>query len=176
LYNLVQHGTKVTLFAGNHDYWAGKYLAREVGLDLEPGGRTVEHQGVTMFIHHGDGFYPGDRGYRLLKRVLRSRIAIALFRLLHPDAAAWVARITSRTSRKHLAKPDFDRRNIEAFRAVADRLFADGYGAVVFGHAHVPLVERRPGGTLVVPGDWIAHNTYVLLENGTFTLHSWPNE
>ncbi len=55
LYNLVQGGTRVVLFAGNQDYWLGPYLSREIGIDIELSCRAEVHQGVKMFIHHGDG-------------------------------------------------------------------------------------------------------------------------
>ena len=52
----------------------------------------------------------------------------------------------------------------------------DEYDAVVYGHSHVPLVEKRSNGTLVLLGDWIIHDTYVILENGEFTLHTWKDD
>ena len=175
LYNLVQAGTNVVLFGGNHDYWYGLYMTRDVGVDLEPDGRVVTHQGRRLFIHHGDGFYPGDHGYRIMKKVFRSRTAIWLFSLLHPDFASKIARITSKTSRTYLTPSDFMERNKHSFQAIADRHLAAHHDcdAVVYGHAHVPLIEERDGGTLVILGDWIVHNTYVELEHGRFTLRSW---
>ena len=176
LYNLVQSGTKVVLFAGNHDYWLGPYLSREVGLDIELDSRTVTHQGLNLFLHHGDGIYPDDHGYRFLKKVLRNPLAISLFRLIHPDCAFWLARNTSKTSRNYLAPPGFDDKNRESFRKAGDAHLARGCDAVIFGHAHIPLIERRPGGSLIMLGDWIEHYSYILLEDGQFTLHSWEQE
>jgi UDP-2,3-diacylglucosamine hydrolase len=173
LYNLIQSGTKVIFFAGNHDYWAGNYLAQEVMLDIERNGRTVEHQGRRIFIHHGDGFYPSDHGYRFLKRILRNPFSIFLFRLLHPDFASWIARVTSKTSRNYLTPKDFEEINRNTFRKIADDRLGTDCDAVVYGHAHIPLVEARPHGTLVILGDWITHSTYVLLKHGEFTIHSW---
>ena len=43
------------------------------------------------------------------------------------------------------------------------------YGSII------RMVENRPDGTLVLLGNWITHNTYVLLENGKFTIHSWES-
>jgi len=177
LYNLVQAGTKVVIIGGNHDYWLGSYISGGVGLKIEFDEVVVEHQKQKIYIHHGDGLYPNDDGYRLLKKVLRNKVSIYLFRLLHPDLALWIARITSKTSRHYLAPPDFEGKNIILFRNIADERLKDGYDTVVYGHSHVPLVENRPNGTFVLLGDWINYNTYVFLENGTFTIHSWePNK
>ena len=70
LYNLVRSGTVVTLFGGNHDYWIGPYLRDSVGLNIVPDELVVEHQGQKIYMHHGDGLYPYDRGYNLLKKLL----------------------------------------------------------------------------------------------------------
>lgn len=176
LYNLVQAGTKVVIIGGNHDYWLGPYISSSVGLQIERNKAVVEHQSRKIFIHHGDGLYPHDNGYRLLKKVLRNKVSICLFRLLHPDIALWIARISSKTSRYYLAPPDFESKNITLFRNIADERLKDGYDTVVYGHSHIPLVENRPNGTLVLLGDWINHNTYVFLENGTFTIHNWESK
>lgn len=173
LYNLVQAGTKVVIFAGNHDYWLGPYLKNHVGLEIETDGRTIRHQGRNIFVHHGDGFFPGDHGYRLLKKVLRNPVSIFLFRLLHPDFAARIARLTSKTSREYLTPPDFMELNRAAFRDIADRHLDNNCDAVVYGHAHTPHIEQREHGTLVMLGDCIDSCSHVILEDGQFTLRDW---
>jgi UDP-2,3-diacylglucosamine hydrolase len=173
LYNLVRAGTEVVILAGNHDYWLGKYLSDEVGVKIELGDVIAEHQGRKLYIHHGDGLYPDDHGYRILKKVLRSRISIALFRLIHPDAAAWIARKTSHTSRYYLSPPVVNEKSAARFRPIADERLKDGYDAVLYGHTHVPLLEKRDTGTMILLGDWIKHSTYAILEKGTFSLRNW---
>ncbi|MCE5251932.1 UDP-2,3-diacylglucosamine diphosphatase [bacterium] len=174
LYNLVRSGVIVTLFAGNHDYWLGTYMEKSVGVTIVSDEASVEHQGHRLFIHHGDGLYPDDHGYRFLKKILRNRAAIFLYGLLHPDLAYNIAHLFSKTSRNYLAPPPGrDELYAGLFREIADRRLKEGYDAVVYGHCHVPLVERRGNGTLVLLGDWITHNTYVFLENGEFTLNTW---
>jgi UDP-2,3-diacylglucosamine hydrolase len=174
IYRLVRSGTKVTLLAGNHDYWFGPYFRKGIGVTLAPDAVEVDHQGLRLHIHHGDGLYPHDHGYRLLKKILRNRVSITLFSLIHPDLAHWIARITSTSSRRWLTPPaGEDERAAELFRPIADKRLEKGFDAVVYGHCHVPLVEKRPGGTLVLLGDWLTRFTYVLLECGEFTLHRW---
>jgi UDP-2,3-diacylglucosamine hydrolase len=174
LYNLVRSGVRVTLLAGNHDYWFGNYLRNGIGVEFAPGEVIADHQGLRIYLHHGDGLYPKDHGYRLLKRFLRNRAIISLFRLIHPDLAHRIAALTSTTSRTILApRPGRDDEYAALFRLIADRRLAEGYDAVVYGHSHVPLVEKRDGGTLVLLGDWLTHCTYVTLEGGAFTLRHW---
>jgi len=178
LYNLVQSGTEVTLFAGNHDYWLGHYLQNDVGVTIKTDEAVISHQGFTLYLHHGDGLYPHDYGYRLLKKVLRNKISVFLFRLLHPDFARWLALLTSKLSRAFFAPPmeakDIER-FIHLFRDIADRRLNEGYEAVIYGHSHIPLIEQRQNGTMILLGDWITHNTYIVLEKGEFSIHSWKS-
>lgn len=175
LYNIVQDGTRVSIFAGNHDYWLGPYLRDSVGMRLVSDSLTVEHQGKRLYIHHGDGLYPHDHGYRMLKKLLRNRLSIAMFSLIHPDLARGIARLTSATSRRFFAPPPEDKnRNLGLFRDIADnRLAADEVDAAIYGHSHIACMEERPGGTMVLLGDWLEKNTYVTLEDGRFSMHSW---
>jgi UDP-2,3-diacylglucosamine hydrolase len=176
LYNLVQTGICVSLLAGNHDYWFGPYLRDQVGLNLQPESLIVEHQGLKLYLHHGDGLYPGDHGYRLLKRILRSKLSISLFSLIHPDLARRIAEITSKTSRQYLAPPPGrDEWYAGFFRTIADKRLSEDYNAVIYGHSHVPLIEDREKGKMILLGDWISHMTYVVLENGIFTINSWKD-
>ncbi len=174
LYALVRSGMHVTLLAGNHDFWFGSYLRDGIGLAAYPDELTVEHQGLRILVHHGDGLYPADHGYRLLKRVLRNPVSIALFRLIHPDLARRIASVTSKTSRKYLAPPPGrDEHYAALFREIARKKFNEGYDALVYGHSHVSLLEHSTEGALILLGDWITRSTYCVLENGHFSLHEW---
>ena len=177
LYNLVRSGARVTLLAGNHDFWFGSYLRDGIGIELAPDAVVADHQGMRLYIHHGDGLYPDDHGYRMLKKILRNRLTITAFRIIPPDLAHRIAAFTSTTSRRFLAPPPMrDDYYAELFRGIADSRLALGYDAVVYGHSHVPLVEKREKGVLVLLGDWLSRFTYVILENGSFTLHRWEGK
>ncbi len=173
LYNLVRSGVEITLFCGNHDYWLGPYLTDSIGLSVVEDGKVVEHQGRRLYMHHGDGLYPDDHGYRILKKVLRSKISIFLFRLLHPDFARKLAMISSKSSRTLLAPPKKDEIFAELFRKIADERLHGGYDAVIYGHSHVKMLEKREKGIMVLLGDWVRHNSYLVLEEGEFELHDW---
>lgn len=170
LYDLISSGTDVYCVGGNHDFWLGSYLSDEVGIVLVQGPMEVKHQGVHLYIAHGDGLWEKDVGYQILQRVLRSPLSIALFRLLHPDLGAWIAQVVSRTSRNQMSESKFLRLK-ESYRAFADTKLEAGFDAIILGHLHVPLLERRTSGILVILGDWTRHCTYAKLENGALSLH-----
>ncbi len=172
LYNLVQSGVKITYIVGNHDFWVGDYFSKELGVYVAKEPVTCTHQGKKMFLHHGDGLYSGDHGYKLLKKVLRSTLCIKLFSIIHPDVGAWIARLCSFSSRKFLAKPPpVSSHPSDIFKTSASQKFREGYDAVVFGHCHIPYIETTDDNkTLLIIGDWIHHFTYGVLENGKFRL------
>ena len=172
IYNLIQSGTRVFYIGGNHDWWIGDYLQNEVGIVISREPMSCNHQGKRIYLDHGDGLYRGDYGYKLLKKILRNPVSIKLFRLIHPDLGAMIARLTSRSSRQFLAQPPPNvSKPSENFRSFAEHKFALGYDAAVFGHCHIPFIDTTEDHkTLIILGDWIHHFSYAVLENGRFRL------
>jgi UDP-2,3-diacylglucosamine hydrolase len=169
LADLVDSGTETAYLGGNHDFWCGSYLNREVGLRVHQHPIRVEHQGRRIFLAHGDGLGPGDTGYRMLKAVLRNRVAIGLYRLIHPDIGVPLAHAVSKLSRQHTK----DREQILRllWRHVVAPQYESGDDAVIVGHIHDPthLRDSRNRDFLII-GDWIKHFTWVRLEDGAFCL------
>src|SRR5258705_1256731 len=94
-------GIPVTYIGGNHDFWIGNFLSRELDVAFTDQPLPLSLQGPKIFLSHGDGLGPGDLGYKLLKRVLRNSLAKALFRWVHPDTGIPIAAPTAHTSRRH---------------------------------------------------------------------------
>jgi UDP-2,3-diacylglucosamine hydrolase len=161
-------GLPVTYVGGNHDFWIGEYLARELDVSFTDRPCPLSLQGRKILLAHGDGMGPGDHGYKLLKRVLRNRVARALFRWIHPDIGIPLATATSHTSRHHAPRPS--RTDEELYERIARPWYAEGFDAVVLAHYHIPVHRKERQGELVVLGDWIERRSYARLENGVFTL------
>jgi UDP-2,3-diacylglucosamine hydrolase len=165
---LRRRGVPVTYVGGNHDFWIGDYLRRELDLTFTDSALTLDLQKRRIFLAHGDGLGSGDRGYKVLKGVLRNGIARGLFRLLHPDLGIPLASVFSHTSRRHAPRPD---RSEEALlERIARPRFRDGYDAVVLGHFHNPVHRQEEGKDLLVLGNWIERRTFARLQNGAFSL------
>lgn len=170
LASLVEHGVRVSYVVGNHDFAAGRFFRDELGIELHHGDAELEAGGTRIAVCHGDGLAPRDGGYRLLKRVIRHPLSIALFRVLHPDAGFALARLVSRQSRGFTAAKDYGAS--DGMREEARRRIAAGAGLVVMGHRHKPALEAIDGGVYVNLGDWMSHFTYGIFEDGTMTLHT----
>lgn len=169
LRDTVDAGVPVTLMGGNHDWWGGRFLREEIGLEVlrDPVVRTLA--GRRTLIAHGDGLGRGDLSYRVLRVVLRGRITRLAFGILPPavgDAVA--ARVSSTRGRWEVESPVARTRSRELEAWASEALRADPeLELVVLGHTHIPLLrEVSPGRWYVNAGDWVRHRSYLVLEEG----------
>lgn len=138
----VRSGIEIHLVVGNHDFWAGDFLGRTIGLTLHHDPIEIELGGNRVYLCHGDGLNPHDRGYLMLKAIIRSRIVIWLTRLLHPDFVMWVAHAVSKLSRKSVSVAGKLRED-EGIQRFALKKLRDGADIVIAGHSHQPHDETH---------------------------------
>ncbi len=169
LRDIVRSGVPVTLMGGNHDWWGGPYLRDVSGVEFldHPVQRTIA--GHRTFLAHGDGLGAGDHGYRLMSRVLRSRVTRFAFGLLPVAVGDRIAGGVSNTEDRwdqwgHRQKARSDA--LEAF--AVERLEEDPeLDLVLLGHTHLPILREVASDRWYVnSGDWVFHQSYVVLEEG----------
>jgi UDP-2,3-diacylglucosamine hydrolase len=172
LYELREAGCQVGFTGGNHDFWMGDFLKRELGCSVADEWLELELQGKKVCMAHGDGLIRGDTGYKLLKKILRSKLNIALYRLIHPDIGIPFATLCSRLGRQ--ASPE-EMKNIvdRLFEEVALGRFQKGFDLIVLGHVHLPYEKSHDSKAMYVVGDWIENLTYLVMENGRVTRKIW---
>lgn len=169
---LVEKGVEVTFITGNHDFHIGSFLEQQVGLNCRDSEHSTVIEDKRFFLGHGDGYAASDRGYRVLKKVIRNRVSKALFKNLIPaDMGMWMAAKTSGTSRKVMAKPVNDWR--EEYYQFACSRFDEGFDYVLLGHIHFPEIRDSEKGVYMNCGDWISHRSYGLYHNGELSLNYW---
>ncbi|MBD3162320.1 MAG: hypothetical protein GF346_08270 [Candidatus Eisenbacteria bacterium] len=174
LSDIVRSGVPTLYFGGNHDFWAGTYLRDELGLSVSDTPQTLTMQDRRLFVAHGDGLGKGDLGYRILKKVLRNRVCIALYRSIHPDLGIPLGYRVSATSRRHTEPREVILPKL--VRDIARPKLAAGHDGVVIGHIHEPVHLGLAEGEFLVIGDWLEQFTYLVLENGRFTLYRWRED
>ena len=176
LAELVDSGVRIRLVGGNHDSWGGAFLREEVGLELIDGPVITDVGGRRTYLAHGDGLGSGDLGYRILRTVIRSRPARLAFRNVHPDWAAGLVRLVSRTESRH-DQPENGRSRAAQLAEHAREVLEENatVDLVALGHCHVPeLTEISPGRHYLNTGDWIHHCTWASVGSGGVRLHRWP--
>lgn len=174
LASMVEHGIKIHYVAGNHDFWLKDFFPNDLGIPIykDPFGMTL--RGKKFYFHHGDGLALNDTGYRILKKILRSRLSVFLFSLLHPDWTAPIARGSSRSSRKYTGHKDYG--ETDGMIKFSEEKFAEGYDVVIMGHRHKPLEHRTENGVYLNLGDWISYNTYAEFDGTKIKLKEWKSE
>jgi UDP-2,3-diacylglucosamine hydrolase len=170
LARLREAGIPVMWIAGNHDCWGGDLLREDAGIDYQAGSWTGTVAGWRTRFDHGDGLREvEDRRYRALRAVLRQRWAIRAFRWIHPDLGTRLALGSSHASRTYRARDGG-----EGLRQVASRELARGdLDLLVFGHSHVPHLERLDGGVYANPGTWMDDTTWLSVAEDAVRLHRW---
>lgn len=169
LKEIVDGGVPVTLVGGNHDWWGGSYLRDEVGLDFLPQPRRRNVAGWHAFLAHGDGLGVGDPGYRVLKRVLRSPVTRFAFGLLPVGVGDRIADGVSNTEDRWDQWGERQEARSAALEAWAvEKLNAEPeLDLVLLGHTHLPMIrEVEPDRWYVNSGDWVFHQSYVVLRDG----------
>ena len=172
LAELREQGVEVLLVAGNHDCWGGEVLRRDVGIRYHVGLWVGSVAGWRARVEHGDGLRPHeDRGYRMLRRVLRHRAAVAAFRVIHPDLGTWIASGTSHTSRRHAPRDEGGVLRAVAVEALAQDPALD---LLLLGHSHVAQLVRAPsGGVYANAGSWLDEPTFLRVSAGRIELRRW---
>lgn len=177
LAHLVDAGIPVTMAGGNHDAWGGRFLTEHVGIAYHVDPFHTVLGGRRALVAHGDGLGRGDFKYRALKAVIRSRVAIGAFRALHPELGLRLARAVSNTHEK--SDEDLSAEGRSAFLSAwaSDQLDADPSLAwVVCGHSHLPVLrEHSPGRFYLNAGDWISHDTYIVVSAAGAELRKWES-
>jgi len=171
LRKLREQGVEIRMLRGNHDFWINSFFEEELGIPLNDDYLDIELDGKRFYISHGDGLAEDDKGYRLLKRILRSPFNIKLFRLIHPDLGHALATFSSKLSRDH--GPGRDDR--EDYARFARTLFQKGYDCVVLGHTHAPALLHEGRHVYLNTGDWMTVFTYGKFSGGELTLEHWPH-
>lgn len=172
LAELRDSGVDVLWVAGNHDCWGGEILREDVGVSYNLGPWEGSIAGWNVRIEHGDGLRDReDRGYRMIRPIMRHPIAIKAFRMLHPDWASRLAHGSSNASRNYRARDEG-----RGLRAYAKKQLeeASNLDVLVYGHSHVAALEQMENGRIFAnAGSWLDAPTFLRLTDEAVELRQW---
>jgi len=77
----------IAIVGGNHDRWGDDFWERDLGALYHPRELRFRIGRRETVAIHGDGLTDTRRSARILNSILASDVALAAFRLLHPDLA-----------------------------------------------------------------------------------------
>lgn len=165
---MIESGIEVHYISGNHDFWLGQFLEKEVGLIIHKDYYETTEDSQRLFMIHGDGLSPSDWRYRILRRILRNKINIWLYQKIPCDIGIPFAKYVSKSSALH--SEGSISRFVKDYEIYAEKKIKDGYDAVLIGHTHCPQRMELNGGIYLNTGDMIRNFSYARLDNGELTL------
>lgn len=164
LAKLTDKGIKITLFKGNHDMWMFGYLKKECGVDIVSDQLIIERNSKRIFMHHGDGLGKGDKSYKILRYIFRSKLCQWLFARVHPNSGIALAEFLSRRSRisqknRYNAYLGDDKEQLTGF--CLEELKKQHVDYFVFGHRHLALDIALGNDTKYInTGQWLEKMPY----------------
>ncbi|MDZ7314983.1 MAG: UDP-2,3-diacylglucosamine diphosphatase [candidate division KSB1 bacterium] len=173
--SLMSKSIPIHYLVGNHDFWLNSFISEEIGLIVHADDFSFQYDGLRIYVRHGDGLLKSDHGYRLLKKILRNRLSINLYRAVHPDIGIPLALYCSGLSRKAGEKNGKDYRD-DDYRDFAFQKIEQGYQVVILGHTHVPALAAYQNGVYLNPGFWGKNFTFAVLDDGAAKLFRWDGE
>ena len=169
LRELSECGVKISLVAGNHDFWLGDFFSQDLNIAVHNQPIDMMLNGKRFYIAHGDGLNRKDVGYHFLKFILRNPVAYTLCKLMHPDVTFALARWCSTLSRSKRPDQDIQEPYIERAR----ELFIAGFDCVIFAHTHNPVKLNENRHIYINLGEWINRCTYAEYNEGKLDLKTW---
>ena len=129
-------GIEVYFIAGNHDFWIGKKFQSVITKSFLSDQILCEGN-KRIYVTHGDGILSWDKGYRLLKFILRSKIFRFLYSLLPKNIALKVAnRISYERKDSHKINNDKLEKIHSELIQYSRSKWNKGCDIVIMGHYH----------------------------------------
>jgi len=172
-------GIKIWFFKGNHDMWVNDYFTKEMGIRIVSDELVIERNGKTFFLHHGDGLGPGDKKYKILRKIFRNPVCKWLFSLVPPVIGMGIARGWSKNSRAASSAEEVFQGEDNEWLAVyaKEQLRIRHYDYFVFGHRHLPLqIDLGNGSIYVNTGEWLNFNSYAVFDGTELSLKYFGKE
>lgn len=166
-------GIPIHIFTGNHDMWLFDYLEEEINATIYREPIEVSLKGKRFFIGHGDGLGPGDKGYKIIKKIFENKICQWLFERIHPNLGISIAEYWSEKSRIANGQKDEtyhgEKEWLTQFCKEKKKTIEVDY--FVFGHRHLPLEEDLGDNTSYINlGEWVNYNSYAVFDGEKLEL------
>lgn len=166
---LRQHGVEVHFVLGNHDYWVLEFIQGLVS-KVYFSDFLLETHGKRFFITHGDGLLSWDKGYRVLKAIIRNPVFIMAYRWLHPNLGYRFADWISRRGRYKEHSEEYNRRVMDELTVHAENHFQDNIDYFITGHYHQAVEKEIGAGKLIILGDWIRLETFAIFDGNDLSM------
>ena len=152
--------------------WMFDYFEKELGVIIHKHKIIQEYNNKKFLIAHGDGLGPGDKGYKMLKKIFANKFCQWCFARLHPNFGIGLANFFSRKSRQHTQEDHFLGEDKEWLVTYCKKkLKEDNYNYFIFGHRHYPIdFSLNEEARYINLGEWISDSNYAVFDGEELEL------
>lgn len=168
LEHLAEKGHRITYIIGNHDFAHKDLFEKQLGITVSSGMIEKTIYNKKFFLAHGDGLVENDRGYLILKSIVRNKKLQALYSKLHPNIGIGLARYFSKKSRHYTNGRDYGEQ--DDLLQFAKKKISDGIDYVILGHSHRFVFEKIGNGFYINLGSWLIKPTYGKFDGKNFEI------
>jgi len=177
LAQMTDDGIPIYFFKGNHDMWTFGYLEKEIGLTVIDEEWVGKIHDKTFYVHHGDALWKGEKTYKLIRKIFRSKLAIWLFHRIHPNFGVKLANMLSKKSRNKNSQLDHIKIPLEQefqYQFAQEHIKTNPIDFYIFGHRHNPMeVTIGAHSKMINLGDWVSHFTYATFDKHEVSIHTY---
>lgn len=176
LAELSDQGIELHVFVGNHDLWMFGYFEKELNAKVHFNPIKVNINNQSLYVGHGDGLGPGDKGYKRLKKIFTNSFFQWCFHWLHPNIGVGLANFWSSKSRAQAnnVEQKFLGEKEWLWQYAQHHEKKEHHDYYVFGHRHLPLnLEVGEKSRYINLGEWISQYTYAVYEEDELRLKTY---
>lgn len=173
LASIVDRGTKIHFFTGNHDQWIGDYFKKEIGMIVHTQEIEANIDNKIFLLAHGDGLDKSDKNYLFMKKLFTSKFIRILFASIHPRWALAFGNNWSSSSRKSHSEYDLiDKGEKEPlYKYCIERNKNKNIDYFIFGHRHLNKEYNfEENKKLIILSDWINDSGYAVWDGTNLEL------
>lgn len=180
LREITESGITVHFFAGNHDLWTFGYLEKECGLIVHHGPITVNLEGKTFYLAHGDGLGDKSLGFKIIRGIFHSKTLQWMFRNLLPSTwgMAFGYKWSENNRKKHMAKDNSYRGEDKEPLVIFAKRYAETHSVdyMMFGHRHLLLNLMLKNKTqMIILGDFLQEFSYAKFDGQNISLEHFES-
>ena len=169
LSNLEKSGIAIHFIAGNHDYWDFGYLSDKTNLTFHKGNLQLQYNNQNILITHGDGLLKNDYGYRFMKKIIRHKFFITIFKLFPERLSFKFANKLSKSSSEYNHNDDYVSIIKKDILEFSEHQWEQDIDIVLVGHYHQEGIINKNNKSLIYLGDWLEKFTVTVIdENGSW--------
>ena len=173
LNDLNNHNINIYYILGNHDYWDFGYLNKIAGVKTYKQDFELIYNNKKILITHGDGILKSDRGYRVMKSIIRSNLFINFYKLFPARLTCKLANQISKSSAHYNHNDKYVKEIKKDTLKYAQEKRNKNYDIVCIGHYHQEGIITHKQKQLIYLGDWINKYTITIINEETCWQGDW---